>query len=91
MCIPEQFQAPYENSSERISGSFQDNIQQRLSAQLSTLTKNNLNMPIVFFCAGVVPGRSYNACLRAEKMGFTRVYWYRGGLNAWQAAALPMN
>jgi rhodanese-related sulfurtransferase len=62
-----------------------------LSAQLNALTKNNLNTPIVFFCAGVVCWESYNACLRAEKIGYTRVYWYRGGLNAWQAAALPMN
>jgi rhodanese-related sulfurtransferase len=48
-------------------------------------------MPIVFFCEGVGCWESYNAALRAEKMGFTRVYWYRGGLDAWKEAGLPMN
>jgi PQQ-dependent catabolism-associated CXXCW motif protein len=73
------------------AGSFDDNDQQRIRTQLNTLVKGNLTMPIVFFCEGVVCWESYNAALRAEKMGFTRVYWYRGGINAWKEAGLPMN
>jgi 3-mercaptopyruvate sulfurtransferase SseA len=30
-----------------------------------------------------------NAVLRAKKMGYKNVSWYRGGLVAWQAAGLP--
>jgi rhodanese-related sulfurtransferase len=73
------------------AGNFDDDAQQSLRAQLTTLTKNNLNMPIVFFCKGVQCWESYNAALRAEKMGFARVYWYRGGLAAWTEAELPTN
>lgn len=29
---------------------------------------------------------SYNAALRAINMGFTQVYWYRGGVEAWRQA-----
>ena len=73
------------------AGSFDDDVQQNLRKQLTALTKNSLTMPIVFFCEGAVCWESYNAALRAEKMGFTRIFWYRGGINAWKAAALPMN
>ena len=72
------------------SGHFDDDAQQRLRTQLMSLTKNNLAMPIVFFCEGAQCWESYNAVLRAEKMGFSRVFWYRGGLNAWKQANLPM-
>jgi PQQ-dependent catabolism-associated CXXCW motif protein len=73
------------------AGSLDDDTQQSLRAQLNSLTKNHPSMPIVFFCEGVGCWESYNAALRAEKMGFTRVYWYRGGLDAWKEAGLPMN
>jgi PQQ-dependent catabolism-associated CXXCW motif protein len=73
------------------TGSFDDDVQQSLRKQLTALTKNSLAMPIVFFCEGAKCWESYNAALRAEKMGFTRVYWYRGGINTWKAAGLPMN
>jgi PQQ-dependent catabolism-associated CXXCW motif protein len=73
------------------TGEFDDDSQQSLRAQLTTLTKSNLTMPLVFFCEGATCWESYNAALRAEKMGFTRVYWYRGGIKAWKEAGLPMN
>lgn len=73
------------------SGNFDDENQQRLRAQLMLLTKNKLAMPIVLFCGGATCWESYNASLRAEKMGFTRVYWYRGGLASWLEAGMPMN
>jgi rhodanese-related sulfurtransferase len=46
-------------------------------------THTDLTEPIVLFCAGPLCWESYNACLRAEQMGFTRIYWYRGGHAAW--------
>ena len=57
---------------------------------LKTLAKSNMATPLVFFCEGAKCWESYNAALRALKIGFTRVYWYRGGLMAWQAADLPV-
>lgn len=44
---------------------------------------------IVFFCSGVRCWLSYNAALRAARAGYTNVYWYRGGIDAWRAAGLP--
>jgi rhodanese-related sulfurtransferase len=71
-------------------GNFDDSIQKQVRTRLLALTKNNLNMPLVIFCEGAATcWESYNAVLRAEKMGFTRIYWYRGGLTAWTAAGLP--
>ena len=72
------------------SGHFDDDVQQRLRTQLMALTKGNLAMPIVFFCEGAQCWESYNAVLRAAKMGFSRIFWYRGGLNSWKQANLPM-
>jgi PQQ-dependent catabolism-associated CXXCW motif protein len=72
------------------SGHFDDEVQQRLRTQLMSLTRNNLTMPIVFFCEGAACWESYNAVLRAAKMGFSRIFWYRGGLNSWKQASLPM-
>jgi rhodanese-related sulfurtransferase len=69
---------------------FTDDTQRRLSKDLKTAAKNNLALPIVFFCEGAVCWESYNAALRAERIGFTKIYWYRGGIYAWKAAGLPM-
>jgi 3-mercaptopyruvate sulfurtransferase SseA len=33
---------------------------------------------------------SYNAALRAINLGYTNVLWYRGGIEAWQQAGLPV-
>ncbi|MFZ4122564.1 MAG: rhodanese-like domain-containing protein [Caulobacterales bacterium] len=40
--------------------------------------------------AGAACWESYNAVLRAQAAGFTRVYWYRGGLRSWEEAQLPL-
>ncbi len=44
---------------------------------------------LVLYCAGRNCWHSVNAALRAKKLGYTAVYWYRGGLESWQAAQLP--
>ena len=53
---------------------------------MGKLTNNNLNMPLVFFCPGVKCWESYNAALRAINLGYSKVYWYRGGISSWTAA-----
>ncbi len=45
---------------------------------------------MVFFCADSRCWLSYNAALRAIAAGYTNIMWYRGGLAAWNHAALPM-
>ena len=44
---------------------------------------------IVFFCLSYECWLSYNASLRAIRLGYKKVYWYRGGIDAWKAAKLP--
>lgn len=70
-------------------GSFNDNAQQQTVRALQTLTQGRTDRPLVFFCAGSSCWESYNAVLRARAAGYTRLYWYRGGLASWHAAGLP--
>src|SRR5262249_7438531 len=70
-------------------GTFDDGIQRRLKEELAKLTNDNLDMPLVFFCYGAKCWESYNAALRAIKLGYRKVYWYRGGISAWRAAHAP--
>ena len=46
--------------------------------------------PVVFYCRGSECWFSVNAALRAKRMGYTRVGWYRGGIHSWKAAGLPV-
>jgi len=46
------------------SGHFQDDVQNRLEDELRTLTGNNLEVPLVFYCNGSMSWLSYNASLR---------------------------
>ncbi len=71
-------------------GDFNDTIQTEMWQALSAATHKTRTYPIVFLCEGSRCWESYNAALRAAKMGFTQVMWYRGGLEAWHAAGLPM-
>jgi PQQ-dependent catabolism-associated CXXCW motif protein len=68
-------------------GAFDDNTQKDLELRLARLTGEDLNRTLVFFCIGAVCWESYNAALRAEKLGYKHIYWYRGGINAWKASA----
>ena len=49
----------------------------------------DLSQPLVFYGGDRGGWLSANGALRAVQVGFTRVYWYRGGLPAWTAAGLP--
>ncbi len=71
-------------------GSFNDGFQAQTVQALQNLTGGRRDQPLVFFCAGAACWESYNAVLRARQAGYTRLYWYRGGLASWNAAGLPM-
>lgn len=66
--------------------SFEDALQARLSRTLQVLSGGDRSRPLVFFCQGPHCWLSYNTALRALKLGYTQVYWYRGGIEAWLAA-----
>jgi len=56
---------------------------------LYRLTAGNLTHPVVFYCRSDC-WLSWNAVKRAANLGYTSVYWYRDGLDAWEAASLPV-
>lgn len=71
-------------------GTLSDNTQTRLEQALAKATGNDRARKLIFFCYGAHCWESYNAVLRANAARYTNIYWYRGGLSAWQAAGLPM-
>ena len=46
--------------------------------------------PIVFYCLSRDCWLSANAAMRAQKLGYSQVGWYRGGMESWKAANLPV-
>ena len=46
--------------------------------------------PLVFYCQNRDCWLAVNAALRAKKLGYTQVGWYRGGIESWKAANLPL-
>ncbi len=71
-------------------GSFGDTTQQQFGQFLQQATRGNKEMPLVLYCQSRECWMSYNAALRAINLGYTNVLWYRGGIEAWQAAGLPV-
>ena len=66
-----------------LGSGFDDTIQARLAAFLQFITGGKADRELVFFCSGPRCWLSYNAALRAVRLGYTRVRWYRGGIEAW--------
>lgn len=71
-------------------GSCSDQVQQNYGNYLQQVTGGNKAMLVVVYCQSTHCWMSYNAALRAINMGYTNVFWYRGGIEAWQAAGLPV-
>jgi hypothetical protein len=46
--------------------------------------------PVVFYGPNRTSWLAVNATLRANKLGYSQVGWYRGGLDSWKAANLPL-
>lgn len=68
------------------AGSFNDATQQEFGRYLQQVSGGNKAQPMLFYCLNTQCWMSYNAALRAIAMGYSRVYWYRGGIEAWQQA-----
>lgn len=65
---------------------YDDEIQDKMSRTLGLLADGDRRRPMIFFCANTNCWLSYNATLRALKLGYGIVGWYRGGIDAWVAA-----
>jgi PQQ-dependent catabolism-associated CXXCW motif protein len=59
------------------------------AAELRTLTGGDLGRPIVFFCVADC-WMSWNAAIRAARLGYAAVRWFPGGTDDWAAAGLPL-
>lgn len=46
--------------------------------------------PVLFYCNGPKCGRSGDAAQKAIDAGYTNIYWFRGGWEAWSEAGLPV-
>lgn len=71
-------------------GNFQDQTQQGFGNYLNQATRGNKEMPLVFYCLNTQCWMSYNAAARAIALGYKNVLWYRGGIEAWKSAGLPV-
>jgi len=63
--------------------------QDHLRAKMQTLTHGDLAMPIVAVGWNAERFDSRNLALRLVALGYTQVYWYRGGREAWEVNGLP--
>jgi rhodanese-related sulfurtransferase len=46
--------------------------------------------PVLFYCNGVKCGRSYKSAKIAISEGYSKIYWFRGGMEEWEAKGLPV-
>ena len=49
-----------------------------------------LATPVLFYCNGIKCGRSARAAIIAIDCGYTNIYWFRNGLEEWQAQEYPL-
>ena len=70
---------------------FSQRVQDRFKRKIVELTNGNLTVPIVAFCVNSERLTACNLALRLVSLGCTTVYWYRGGVEAWQANHLPVH
>jgi hypothetical protein len=70
-------------------GTFNDPMQKRLELKMRELTGGNMAQPIVAMSFNVSFFDGYNLALRLCHAGYTNVYWYRGGREAWEVAGRP--
>jgi PQQ-dependent catabolism-associated CXXCW motif protein len=63
--------------------------QDYFSRNLQKATSGRKDQLMVFYCRADC-WLSWNAVKRAAALGYNNLYWYRDGLDAWQAAHLPL-
>jgi adenylate cyclase len=70
-------------------GSASDAIEDRLRRKMQEMTKGNFSEPIVAVGWNSERFDGRNLALRLVALGYTQVYWYRGGREAWEVNGLP--
>jgi adenylate cyclase len=72
-----------------VGGTFNDRAQDRLRLKIQELTGGDLSRPIVAVGWNSERFDGRNLALRLVALGYTKVFWYRGGREAWEASGLP--
>jgi rhodanese-related sulfurtransferase len=72
-----------------VGGSTSDEYQARLARKMRQLTGDDRTVPIVAIGLNSERYQGRNLALRLVALGYTNVYWYRGGREAWEVAGLP--
>jgi TolB-like protein/DNA-binding winged helix-turn-helix (wHTH) protein/tetratricopeptide (TPR) repeat protein len=72
-----------------LAGSFTDEAQAPLRSKMRDLTGGDLTRPIVAVGWNSERFDGRNLALRLAALGYTHVYWYRGGREAWEVNGLP--
>jgi adenylate cyclase len=70
-------------------GDLTDLAQGRMRAKIAELTKGDLAAPIVVVGWNCEHFDGRNLALRLTALGYSHVYWYRGGREAWEVDGLP--
>jgi adenylate cyclase len=72
-----------------VGSSFAGEMQDRLRRKMWELTSGDLDKPIVALGWNSERFDGCNLALRLVALGYTEVYWYRGGREAWEVNGLP--
>jgi TolB-like protein/rhodanese-related sulfurtransferase len=72
-----------------LGGGFSDEAQGRLKAKMRELSGGDLERPVVAVGWNSERFDGRNLALRLAALGYTHVYWYRGGREAWEVKGLP--
>ena len=70
-------------------GSFADAAQENLRIVMNRLAAGKMNKPVVAIGWNSERFDGRNLALRLVALGYTEVYWYRGGREAWEFNELP--
>ncbi len=46
--------------------------------------------PVIFYCNGVKCGRSVTSAKLAVSLGYSKIYWFKGGWGEWTEKGLPI-
>lgn len=80
-------------TSDRTHGYIEDSISlPDENTRCSTLAKiiKRKNSPVIFYCNGPKCGRSATATKIAIRCGYSKTYWFRGGIEEWKNKSYPL-
>jgi PQQ-dependent catabolism-associated CXXCW motif protein len=72
------------------AGDMNKDEEARFAKAIAAFAGGDKDRPMVFFCVDSECWLSYNAALRAIRLGYTNVMWYRGGIASWRVGENPM-